>query len=331
MSGAATELRAVGPEVGSLHVAVVYDSTDGLQAGAGPFLRAGLDRGEVILAVVPPAVEESLRAVLGGDGDRVQWREPALAQRRLGEVFEECREFLADRHAKGQRARLLTGNDLDETGHGGGDDSGAADRLAAYLRWEAASTEVFRPYGQPWVCLYDRRRPGRLVKQVGQVHPHLITDGGRLVPSPAYVEPATYLRSHAGLLSPPPEPAELDISIATPAEVRAARLRLADYVASLSQPTDLTNRVIIAAHEVLTNAVRHGRPPCRIRAWPTDGVLRVRVDDRGHQGDIATAGYRPPDPTDGRGMGLWVARQLAEIVHTEASATTGTSVELVFR
>jgi anti-sigma regulatory factor (Ser/Thr protein kinase) len=327
----------VGDEVGSLHAAVVYDSEDGLRAGAGPFLRAGLDRSEEILAVVPPAVEQSLRAVLGGDGDRVQWRPPGLAQRRLGEVFEECREFLADRHAAGRPARLLTGNDLDSddgegdgNAGGGGDDTRGSDHLAAYLRFEAASTEVFRPYGQPWVCLYDRRRPGRLVEQVEQVHPHLIA-GGRLVRSPGYVEPAAYLQSHAGPLSTPPEPADVDISFATSAEVRAARLRLAAYAASLGQPTDVVDRVVIAVHEVLTNAVRHGRPPCRARAWCAAGVLRVRVDDTGHGRDLATAGYRPPDPASGGGMGLWVTRRLADVVHTQASTTAGAAVELHFR
>ena len=84
-------LREAGDDSRPLHAAVVYDSEDILRSGAALFLRAGLARGEVILAVVPPAVEDSLRAALGGDGDWVWWREPGLARRRLGEAFEEFR------------------------------------------------------------------------------------------------------------------------------------------------------------------------------------------------------------------------------------------------
>jgi len=66
------------------------------------------------------------------------------------------------------------------------------------------------------------------------------------------------------------------------------------------------------------------------RAWSAYGVLAVRVEARGHGADIATAGYRPPDPAAGRGMGLWVARQLADVVHARASPTVGTASSRIF-
>src|SRR3712207_3073662 len=90
-----------------------------------------------------------LRAVLGGDGDRVRWREPG--RRSGGWVRCSSSTGVPRRPARrSQRARLLTGNDLDDRGEGRGNRSGDSVRLAAYLRFEAASTEVFRPYGQPW-------------------------------------------------------------------------------------------------------------------------------------------------------------------------------------
>jgi len=316
--------RAARRAGGPLHAAVVYDSDDALGDRAAPFVREGLDRGETILAVVPAQVERVLRSVLGGDGDRVHWREPGLAHRRMGEAYEDCRGFLADQHAADRPARLLTGNDLDRDPD--------PDRLTAYLRYEAASTAVFRPYGFPWVCLYDRRRhPAQLVDHVGEVHPQLLLADGRPVDSPEHVEPGRYLETHDGPLSPVPDPVAVDLPVATPGALRAARHRLHEYASAVDHRPCAAEKVAVASHEVIGNALRHGRPPCRVRAWRSAGVLHVRVDDGGLGTGVATAGYGPPATPAGPGMGLWVARQLTDVVHTRAGSTHGTAVELQFR
>ena len=46
---------------------------------------------------------------------------------------------------------------------------------------------------------------------------------------------------------------------------------------------------------------------------------------------MTTAGYGPPATPTSPGMGLWVARQLTDVVHTRAGSTHGTAVELQFR
>jgi anti-sigma regulatory factor (Ser/Thr protein kinase) len=316
--------RAARRVSGPLHAAVVYDSDDALGRRAAPFVRDGLDRGETILAVVPSQVERVLRSVLGGDGAHVHWREPGLAHRRMGETYEDCRAYLAEQHATGRPTRLLTGNDLDRDAD--------PDRLNAYLRFEAASTAVFRPYGFPWVCLYDRRRhPPRLVDHVGEVHPQLLLAGGRPADSPDYVDPARYLETRDGWLSTVPDPTAVDLPVATPGELRAARRRLQDYASSVDDRPCAAERVAVASHEVIGNALRHGRPPCRVRAWRSAGVLHVRVDDGGSGVGLATAGYGPPATPAGPGMGLWVTRQLTDVVHTRAGSIHGTAVELQFR
>lgn len=320
IDGSRTARRGGDP----LHAAVVYDTDDTLVERAAPFVSDGLERGEAILAVVPRQAEQLLRSVLAGDGDRVHWREPDLAHRRTGEAYEDCRAFLAEQHAAGRPTRLLTGNDLD------GDAD--PDRLNAYLRYEAASTAVFRPYGSPWVCLYDRRRhPAQLVDHVGEVHPQLLVADSRPVDSAGYVEPSRYLETHDGPLSAVPDPVALDLPVTTPAELRVARHQLRGYASAVDHRPCAAERVAVAAHEVISNALQHGRPPCCVRAWRSAGVLHVRVDDRGTGAGVATAGYGPPATPTSPGMGLWVARQLTDVVHTRSDPTHGTTVELQFR
>ena len=309
------------PEEPVLHAAAMYGTDTELRARATPFLRAGLDRGEAVLAIVPARVEQVLRSALGGDDDRVRWQEPGLSDQRLGEAFETFRGFFADRHAAGEPARLLTQNDLD----------GDPDRLAAYLRLEAVSTEAFGPFGYTWACLYDRRRhPPDMLDSVGQVHPHLIADDGGPVPSTSHVDPGAYLESHPGPVSSAPEPAELDIELTAPADLPAMRPRLRTHSTGIGRDRDEVDAMLIAVTEVVTNALQHGRAPCRLRVWTAQSVLHVRVDDHGHSPGLAMAGYwRPTSPTSDP-MGLWVARQLADVMHTQTTPNS-TTVELQFR
>jgi len=52
----------------------------------------------------------------------------------------------------------------------------------AYPRNEAMTNEVYRPYGSPWACLYDRRaHTEKTLRQVRQVHPRLLERGGRSI------------------------------------------------------------------------------------------------------------------------------------------------------
>jgi anti-sigma regulatory factor (Ser/Thr protein kinase) len=87
--------------------------------------------------------------------------------------------------------------------------------------------------------------------------------------------------------------------------------------------------VVIAVGEAVTNALEHGAPPVRVRAWTTDGLARVHVHDRGSRSIPATAGYHRPTPEFDRGYGLWVARQLADVVTTHPDHT-GTTIVLDF-
>ena len=166
---------------------------------------------------------------------------------------------------------------------------------------------------------------------VAQVHPQLLHAGGRPVDSPEHVDPAHYLATHEGPLSAVPEPVALDLTVATSGELRAARRRLRDQAASVDHGPGAAERVASAAHELMGNALRHGRPPCRVRAWRSAGALHVRVDDAGAGAAVATAGYGPPTTSLGPGTGLWVARQLTDVVHTRSGPADGTAVELLFR
>ena len=259
-------------------------------------------------------------STLGLPAERLeQWRAGEVSYRRLGAMFEGFRQFLADQRAAGARMRLLTQNDV----------GGGPDRLGAYLRNEAMTNEVYRPYGYQWACLYDRRaHTEETLRQVREVHPRLLEPGGGSIRSSEYVTPGDFVARGARLL-PVPAVVELDLELTGAGELVTLRRLLARWVGGHGAEADDADDVLIAVSEAVTNALQHGAPPVRVQAFTLGGAARVRVQDPGSAAVFATAGYHRPDTAGGSGIGLWVARQLADVVTTHTD-TTGTTVELSF-
>lgn len=85
--------------------------------------------------------------------------------------------------------------------------------------------------------------------------------------------------------------------------------------------------LVLALDEIVANAQEHGRAPVAVRAW-TDGRLVIEVTDVGDGFDRSQVWQtHPPTPFGTRGRGLWIARQLADVVHVTIDAD-GTRVRL---
>jgi len=80
---------------------------------------------------------------------------------------------------------------------------------------------------------------------------------------------------------------------------------------------------------VASNGLVHGAPPVRVRGWHFASALVVQIDDAGGRAVPSTAGYYPPTMRPGSGRGLWLARQLADVV-TAYTGSSVTSVRLHF-
>jgi anti-sigma regulatory factor (Ser/Thr protein kinase) len=103
--------------------------------------------------------------------------------------------------------------------------------------------------------------------------------------------------------------------------VRAA---VAAHVATVAGERVVDTMVLIA-HELASNAVRHGGGAGRLRLWLAEGALHCEVSDSGTGlEDPALAGHTLPAPSLPGGRGLWIARQLSEL--RVATSTAGTTV-----
>lgn len=308
-----------GHRTGFAHVAVVYGSDAQLHDLLAPYLAETLRRREHILVVISNAAERVLRDALGEAADRVEWGGPGLSYNRLGRMFGTVGDYLAQRHSDGVPTRVIVepGSDI------------SPDRLSQYLRYVSMATEVYGPYGFPVLFLWDERRyPPEVLAHVRAIHPQLLGRSGVII-NTEYRVPIDYLTANATAAPAAPVDPDLDVHLDSADGLAELRRRLRSWGAATALSDGDTDDIVIAVDEIATNALEHGQPPARVRGWSTPDAVFVRVDDRGRAGIPATTGYVRPPIDARRGRGIWMARQLADILTTH-DGPAGTTVAMRF-
>lgn len=111
-----------------------------------------------------------------------------------------------------------------------------------------------------------------------------------------------------------------------PAEIAEVRTAVR-HIAVLGGFADRASDLVLALDEIIANAQEHGRPPIRVSAW-IDGRVLVEVTDVGGGFDRARVwDTHPPEPYGPRGRGLWITRQLTDVVSI-LSGERGTTVRI---
>jgi anti-anti-sigma factor len=103
----------------------------------------------------------------------------------------------------------------------------------------------------------------------------------------------------------------------------ALRAAVAAHASQAGMPEGRVGDLVLAVHELASNAVWHGAGHGRLRVWKTAGALRCEVSDGGVAGRDA-GGHGPADAASWGidfGHGLWLARQVAD----QTSVRTGPS------
>jgi anti-sigma regulatory factor (Ser/Thr protein kinase) len=293
------------PAAGFRHEALVYSSADELTEVAASFLREGLDAGDVAVIAVGRDTTGPLREALGGDPRVMVLERGSLYRPRTPSAITTFRRLAAEQAPPGQRVRVVGEVDFGAT---------AADRQE-WQRYESVINEAFAPLPLWGLCVFDATRsPSAVLDIARQTHPYLRTSAGS-VPNPEHVDPAEYLTA----LPVPDEPLErtspllADDDVLDPIGLRQA---LRGRLAAVDGPADVVEDFLLAVDEMVSNAVRHGRPPVGVRLWAAVGTLVCTVRDAGRGWDAPFAGYGPAHGDDlaAGGMGLWLARQLCDHV-----------------
>lgn len=114
--------------------------------------------------------------------------------------------------------------------------------------------------------------------------------------------------------SPQPTPDTrllLDLTF-TEAELVSLREAVAAHADTAGLSRSRTEDLVLIAHELATNAVRHGGGQGRLRMWADGDGLHCRVTDEGPGMPSATPPAVRPDPGSAGGRGMWLVTRFAD-------------------
>ena len=288
------------------HPGLLYGSESDFLDVVVPFVRTAVAAGNPVLVAVPAGNRGLLAAALGDD--RVAFSDMSDLGLNPGRIIPSVLLPFADAHP-GRRVSIV-GEPVWP-----GRTPAECDACATH---EALVNKAFAGRDASILCPYDTSRldPSTL-DDAWRTHPSMIEKGTEL-PSPSYGEPVERP------LPPPPANAPA-LSYALVADLRQLR----DFVRAQATgvlPAQRVRELVLAAHELAANTVRHAGGPGLIRVWRSPGALECQVDDRGHIAD-PLAGRVPPPPVQQTGRGLLLVHQLCDLVRVR-SGPAGTSIRL---
>jgi len=317
---------------GFRHEAFFYVDDDSYATAMADFLRAGLAGSEPVMAVLPGARLELVRATLGADADDVLLADMAEVGRNPARIIPEWRRFV---DASGGRATRGIGEPL-WVGRG------RQEGIECH-RHEWLLSRAFADDPMLWlVCPYDASGLDATdIELARRLHP-------------AVFDPSDVERQEA--VSPRelpvvpllPEPFPVDDRLpevpCQPAvdlwfgngDLAEVRDEVAGAAVAAGVEAFRAKELTLAVHEIASNVVRHTGGTGRLRVWTSeaglDGPAAVvcEVADSGRAaGPIADpmVGRERPATSLDSGRGLWLANQLCDLVQLRTSGT-GTVVRM---
>lgn len=290
------------------HPGLLYRDSAELLSATVPFVRDAAAAGDPVLVALPRHNLDLVhRALTAGVAGRVDFADMALAGRNPGRIIPGLLLRYASAHP-GRPVRVV------------GEPVWPGRTPLEYpacAAHELLINTVFAGRDAAILCPYDAVMLNRAaIADAWRTHPVMIEAGER-VPSPSFGDPVDV---NVPLPAPPPH-AEF-LTYRDRSDLPAVR----DFVRARALPVlpgDRPDEMVLAAHELAANTVRHTAGPGRIAVWTEPGVFVCQVEDTGHLTD-PLAGRVPPGPPHPGGRGLLLVNQICDLVrvHTGPTGTT---------
>ena len=287
------------------HTAVFHRSAEHLMAQLVPMVTAGLSRGAPVAVALNPATELALHERLRKPAGLIMLPHPdgpdgGSGQTMAARYARELRELTM---ASGRAITMIS----EHAPRLDGMDGTFWTELDAAFNIALAELPITLTCFFPELPLHREIVDGAL-----RNHP-LLWVGNELRHNPRHREPRAVLAEQ-----PAPAPALLgppELRLAFGAwqlhEVRAA---VEEALLSANCPRERAEDVVLAVNEVATNAVEHGNAEAELSIWVDAHGVVCEVHDTGWLRD-PLPGLQAPHPSDPRGRGIWIARQLCDSLH----------------
>jgi anti-sigma regulatory factor (Ser/Thr protein kinase) len=105
----------------------------------------------------------------------------------------------------------------------------------------------------------------------------------------------------------------------TVADLARLRSRVGDIAVLAGLGERRCEEFVLAAYELACNAILHGGGGGQLQLFRADGFLRCQVSDDG-PGFVSAEGPDLAGPAAASGRGLWLARELADVIEINSGA-----------
>lgn len=287
------------------HAAGFHRSADDLMAQLVPLVVAGLSRGEPVAVALRPPTLLALQEILDRPAGLISLSTPdgpdsgsgqTVAARRARELRELC-------STSGRPAIVLT----EHCSRYDGVDGSYWTELDAAVNIALAELPVSLTCFFPELPLHLEVLDG-----ARRNHPLLLVDG-EVRHNPGHRDPRAVLAER-----PAPAPVLLgapDLQLTFGAwQLHDVRVAVEHTLLTAGYGRERAEDVVLAVNEVATNAVEHGATDATLYLWMDGDGFVCEVHDRGTLRD-PLPGLQAPHPSDPRGRGVWIARQLCDTLH----------------
>jgi len=296
------------------HVAALYEGEDGFVERTLPFVRDAIAAEEPVLVMTGRAKGRRLAAELNGGADAVEFRDMTDEGRNPACILPIWRDF-ADRHA----GRPVRGVGEPVWPARSPAELGECERHEALLNVAFDDEPPLR-----LMCPYDTATLRHdAIEGALRTHPYLL-EGDCAVDNLEYLAPGLAPSTLEGALAPAP-PSAAVVSISS-AELRDLRAFVAERAAAAGLEANRCSDLALAAHELVTNTIRHAAGVGTLSTWSDPASVFCEVRDGGHIAE-PLVGRSLPRPDDHRGRGLWIVNHLCDLVQIR-SLPTGNVVRL---
>jgi anti-sigma regulatory factor (Ser/Thr protein kinase) len=299
------------------HGVAFTSSADDVAERAAPLVAAARHRGEAVALAVRPVTERDLAEVMAATpvGDVADPASAPPGPLLLGrpEGPDRSGQTLAARWARELRALTRGRSGVTVVVEHDGDLDGIDG--AFWTELDAALNVALAEVAATVVCFFPQL-PLHLEVTEGarRNHPLLLRDG-TLQHNPEHREPREVLADRGAPAPPVLGPPDRRVGFDT-WQLGLVRATVATAARAAGCDRDRVDDLVLAVNEIATNAVEHGSGEARLDVWSGPSVrgLVCEVHDGGRIAD-PLPGLRAPHPSDPRGRGLWIARQLCDLLH----------------
>lgn len=299
------------------HRAAYYSSAEELVSVAAPIAEAGLRGGTPVALIASSDTERRLREALVEPVGLIHLPPPKPWMRRSGQT-------LATRRAHELRDLVDWAGPVTVIAEHRADDPD--EDPSSWVETDVALNLALSSAPITMTCLYPASlAEGPKHRAVLWSHPWLIDPDGTIRRNSEVRQPAEVLAAHpvpaASRLGTPDH--EMTF---TPWQLIELRTSVGRATDKLGMEKAKADDFIIAVNEVASNAVEHGRGLGTLQIWQRHDRLVCEVHDTGALAE-PLPGLRLPHPSASRGRGVWMARQLCDLLHVWSDGK-GTHVQL---